>query len=190
MYEKAYVIKSEHFKIQEMDFEQLKEYTDNVILEYSDMDYFKRSLFEMDRLGYNIGILYTVSQSNDLEKLLNAIRGFNINLGVWVDFKNDEISYNAFITLREKFNKNFITGIRLCPLLLDKDFSFIENIKDYPKWGPSDSKCDIESDTIIMPYFSHFSINTIRLNTNYKKIYEENNLKPIKSNEVITNILN
>ena len=190
MIEKAYLIKAQHFKIQEFNFEQLKEYTDNVILEYFDNKYFKRALFEMDRLGYNIGILIPHIEDIDykdiLLDLLQNIRGFNINLGVWVDYKDNETTYNIFNTLHEKFSKNFIVGLRNCPLLEDKENTFITEFLDYPYWGP---KGDIENNSIIMPDFTHFSINTVLLNTDYKTIYEENNLEPIKSDTLILPLL-
>ena len=98
--DKAYVIQKKHFKIESVDFVQLKGYTDNVILEYNygDTSYFKRSLFELDRLNYNIGILVNDNTEIDmpmlLKDLLENIRGFNINIGVWLNISDtNRLSY-------------------------------------------------------------------------------------------------
>ena len=72
---KAYIIQSTHFTTEEMNFEQLKEYTDNVILEYKNDDnkHFRRSLFELDRLKFNIGILLTDNTDTDIKLILKSL---------------------------------------------------------------------------------------------------------------------
>lgn len=186
MSEKAYILKKIHFDIQEVNFEQLKEHTNNIILEYSFNDpYFKRALFEMDRLNYNIGILITdVDQteytSSMLLDLLYNISGFNINLGVWINYKDNDKTYDVFNTLQTKFSTNFITGLVNCPLLENKEQNnFVIEFLDYPSWC---TKGDIENYSIIMLDFIYYSINVVSLNTDYKTIYKENNLTPIKRN--------
>ena len=88
--ERAYLITKDHFKVEEVNFTQLKETIDNIILEYrfdSNLEYFKRSLFEMDRLGYNIGILVkssNISTDSLLSTFISHIKGFEIKLGVWI----------------------------------------------------------------------------------------------------------
>ena len=70
--------------------------------------------------------------------------------------------------LNINYSNNFITGIKG-----DSD-------KFIPLWK---KKGDIEDYSIILTDFMPKSIKTVKLNTNYKTIYEENNLIPIKSNE-------
>lgn len=178
--DKAYVIQKKHFKIEPIDFVQLKGYTDNVILEYNydDTSYFKRSLFELDRLNYNIGILVNDNTEIDisilLKDLLENIRGFNINIGVWLNISDtNRLSY-VYAILDYSLSDNFITGIK-------------GSVSDeYPMWKENG---DIEDYTHIMLDFIHQSIKTVKLNTDYKTIYKENNLKPLKSNEDILSLL-
>ena len=54
----AFLLEKKHFEVEEVNFFNLKIYSKNVILEYTDTDndYFRRSLFEMVRMRFNIGI--------------------------------------------------------------------------------------------------------------------------------------
>lgn len=184
MSDKAYVIQKHHFDIEEVNFEQLKNCTDNVILEYlyTDVLYFKRALFELDKLKFNIGILLNDNTSIDskelLKDLLNSIRGFNINIGVWLNINDTDKLCEIYSILKESLSDNFITGIK-------GNYNNILN-NDYPVWKDNG---DIEDSSYIMLDFIHQSIKTVNLNTDYKYIYKENNLKPIKSNESIINLL-
>lgn len=158
----AYLITGKHFEVEEVDFEQLKKYTNNVILQYEkDFTKFRRALFELDRLGFNIGI-YSSEYTGLF--LLPLIAGFNIKLGIW--FK-----YAVSINIEELsvFNKiYFITGL----------VSEIFDIPKYPRWG---THGDIEYYEKIKLDFIREPIKTLKLNTDFVKIYDENNLKPVLS---------
>lgn len=181
---KAYIIQSTHFTTEEMNFEQLKEYTDNVILEYKNDDnkHFRRSLFELDRLKFNIGILLTDNTDTDikliLKSLLESIRGFNINIGVWLNISNMVKLIDAYRILETSLSSNFITGIK-------GNYKNLLN-DNYPVWKENG---DIEDFTRIMVHFAHQTITTVKMNTDYKTIYKENKLKPLKSNEDISLLL-
>ena len=157
--EKAFLISKIHFDVEEVNYPQLKEYTNNVILEHvnesgSDLFYFKRSLLELNRLNYNIGILLNTDDILSTDQLIKNLvwnmKGFKINLGIWV---KGSLKETVADILRKEFKNNFIVGI-----VTDED---TDNI---PRWGING---DIEE------------INNISLD--YKTIYEENNLRPIVS---------
>ena len=96
--------------------------------------------------------------------LLPLIAGFNIKLGIW--FK-----YRANVNIEELsvFNKTyFITGFE----------SEIFDILKYPRWG---ARGDIEYYEKIKLDFIREPIETLKLNTDFVKIYEENDLKPVLS---------
>lgn len=174
----AFIIQENHFKTQDVDFEQIRNnYTNNIILEYdyNNTEHFKRSLFELDRLKFNIGILFI--HNNDfnntiidtiLTDLLNNIKGFKVNLGIWIQSDDKVILKYIYDILNTNYSNNFITGVKG-----DSD-------KFIPLWK---KKGDIEDNSIILTDFMPKSIKTVRINTDYKTIYEENNLSPIKSNE-------
>lgn len=174
MNEIAYVINPIHFKVQEFNFALVKDYTNNIILEYeigSPVDYYKRSIFELSRLGFNFGILiidniepHDIKQT-EIELLLDNIRNFNVYLGVWISSKNLDNQNNIYDYLSFYYNKNFIIGIK------DSD---IDNVY---KWGPNG---DIEDRSLIMLDFVNSPIQTIKLNTDIKTIYIENNMEPLK----------
>lgn len=157
----AYLITKEHFEVEEVNFELLKSHTNNVILEYKhNFTKFRRALFELDRLGFNIGIYNIDSTDKDL---ILYITGFNIKLGIWFTYRSIPYNQNIF-----NFNKiYFIIGIR-------EDFNFY----DFPKWGIMG---DIEYSEIIKLDFIREPIQTLKLNTDFVKIYNENDLKPILS---------
>lgn len=176
--DKALLVRKDNFKIQEVDFSKLKEFTNNIILEYTynseNNKYFRRSLFELDRLGFNIGILcnniHYVSLYLYLKDVIDSIKGFKINLGVWVELYDDEDYNYLYKPLSEKFNNNFITGI------IDSTYSDYKELS-VPKWGKN---CDIEPDGLGVQVNNEY-INILSLSTDYKTIYDENNLKPIRS---------
>lgn len=153
----VYLINKDHFKIEEIDFEKLKSYTNNVILEYNqDFTFFKRALFELDRLGFNIGIKTSSLLFFDL------IKGFNIKLGIWIE---DNESSESFKYLR-KFKDNFIVGY-----ISDEIYRSIS-----PRWG---TMGDIENAEIIKLDFIREPIQQLIINTDYVKIYDENHLRSI-----------
>ena len=173
MEEGAYLISKIHFDVEEVNYPQLKEYTNNVILEHvnesgSDLFYFKRSLLELNRLNYNIGILLDTNNILSTKQLIKNLvwnmKGFKINLGIWVKGPLKEPIYD---TLKKEFRNNFIVG-----LVSDEDTNGI------PRWGING---DIEEcDNISLDFIRH-PIRGLSLNTDYKTIYEENNLRPIVS---------
>lgn len=179
---KAYLIEKKHFKYEEVNFKNLSSMTNNVILEYvyeKDNKYFKRSLFELDRLGFNIGILVRISRYEDrdvyLKDLIDKIKGFNIKLGVWIDLTYPGDYKDYYESLIKNFNNNFITGIK---------GEYQDNLI-IPKWGYNKDIEEIES---IKLDFIKDDITVLRLNTNYKEIYDENNLHPIPSTIDINSI--
>lgn len=170
---KAFLISKNHFDIQEVNYPQLQEFTNNVFLEHvnqsgSDLYYFKRSLYELDRLNYNIGIVLDttniLSEDQIINNLIWNIRGFKINLGVWIKGPLKESIYEK---LKVEFSYNFILG-----LISDDD-----NITS-PRWGIMG---DIETLNPIKLDFIKDEIIEVSLNTDYKTIYEENGLSPIRS---------
>lgn len=175
----AFLIQGNHFDIEEVDFKQIKEnFTNNIILDFNSMttNQFKRSLFECDRLNINIGVLILDdTDSSGMIKLLESMRGFDINLGVWIQKNKDtDLYYNI---LKERYYNNFIIGIRFLNKSDFDNFSLI-----VPSWV---SKGDLEDYSFILPDFIHKTIKTIKINTDYAKLYKENNLSPIKSNQKI-----
>lgn len=161
----AYLITKKHFEIEEVNFEELKKYTNNIILQYEkDFTKFKRALFELDRLGFNIGI-YNHNYYSFIHTL-KEIKGFNIKLGIWVEY-HDGLVIKDLSTLDE-VRKNYIMG------LVHNEY----NIPEMPKWGIMG---DIENSEIIKLDFIKEPIQTLKLNTDFVKIYEENDLKPILS---------
>lgn len=163
----AFIINKKHFAVEEVDFEKLSKYTNNFIIEYdyNDNSYFRRSLFELDRLGLNIGISIDLPNIdyNILNDLLNNIKGFNINIGVWYT-PIDE--YNNIYGKLNEFVFNFIYGIKSNTNL------------PIPVWKENG---DIEDGDVIVIDGMKEPINTVYLNTDYKSIYKENNFKPIPS---------
>lgn len=168
----AYLIKKEHFDVEEVNYPELKKYTNNIILEHinqsgSDLYYFKRSLYELRRLDYNIGILLNtdniLSQKQLIKNLIWNLKGFKINLGIWITGVLKESVYNE---LKDEFSNNFILG------LVSEEYTsnFI------PRWG---NKGDIEELESIKINFIRKPILKLSLNTDYKTIYEENDLKYI-----------
>ncbi len=173
MSEIAYLITSDHFKIEEVDFEKLKSYTNNIILKYNvNFHSFRRELFELDRLNLNIGVLiesYDCSLEELIKDFVNAIKGFNINIGVWIDYSGDR-ELELYNILTEKFSDNFIVGLRY----------FGNKLSNYsPIWeyngDIADSNIKILNDISKKKYKVVFLIN------DYKTIYKENNMKPIIS---------
>lgn len=174
--ETACIITKNHFQFEEVDFKQLSSYCDNFIIEYNykNNSYFKRSLFQLDKLEANIGILVNINDYDNIEDiyndLINNIKGFNINLGVWIDFKariKDFVLYNDL----KKFNNNFITGFK------NTKYKIIE--LEGPIWKENG---DIDTGEYISFDFIRSEIPTAILYSDYKSIYKENNLKPIPSN--------
>lgn len=170
----AFLITKNHFDIQEVNYVQLKEYTDSIFLEHvnqsgSDLYYFKRSLYELDRLNYNIGIVLDtnniLSEKQLIKNLIWNIRGFKINLGIWIKGPLKESIYN---NLKTEFSHNFILG-------LVEDETTDEYI---PRWGDMG---DVEEVEPIKLDFIKDDIIKVSLNTDFKTIYEENNLIPIRS---------
>ena len=171
--EKAYLISKNHFDVQEVNYQQLKDYTNNIILEHvnvsgSEYFYFKRSLFELDRLDFNVGILLDssniLSEDQIINNLLWNIKGFDIKLGIWIKGPLKESIYDK---LHKEFSNNFIVGM------------VSENDKiSSPRWG---TMGDIEELENISLDFIKDPITEIALNVDYKTIYEKNNLKPIPS---------
>ena len=171
--EKGFLITKNHFDIEEVNYPQLKKFTNNVILEHinnsgSELFYFKRSLYELDRLGYNIGILLNTDNILSEEQLLNNliwnIRGFKINLGIWIKGTCTEDFYNI---LKNDYQNNFISGI-----ISDNDYI------NAPRWGING---DIEEIGSINLDFIRCPIIELSLNTDYRTIYDENKLKPLPS---------
>lgn len=172
--EKAFLITKNHFDVEEVNYKQLKDFTNNIILEHindsgSDLFYFKRSLFELDRLNYNVGILLNtdniLSEEQLIKNLLWNIKGFKINLGIWI---KGEFKTSIYDVLRTKFINNFIVG-----LVNNSDTNNI------PRWGING---DIEEVSTTIIDFIRYPIKELYLNTDYKTIYDENKLKPIPSN--------
>ena len=128
MSEIAYLITNDHFKVEEVDFEKLKSYTNNIILKYDVNSHsFRRALFELDRLDFNIGIYADILTGLDHE-----IKGFKIKLGLWL---NEDIFCRMYHELNDK--RNFITGV-----VTEDDF-----FTTYPRWGIMG---DIENSKIII----------------------------------------
>lgn len=174
--EKALLINKNHFDVREVNFKQLKDYTNNIILEHVNNSgsvyyYFKRSLFTTDLFDYNVGILLNTDNILSEKQLINNlvwnIKGFDIKLGIWIKGSFKESVYNA---LRDEFKNNFILG-----LVDDK------NTNNIPRWG---IKGDIEENKSINIDFIENPVTELILNTDYKKIYEENKLTPIPSSYV------
>lgn len=171
--EVAYFLEEKHFMVEEVNFKLLKEHTNNVILEYKPNNkYFKRALFEMDRLGFNIGIYVPYSIDYVLnfyvvtQLAISDTRGFNIKLGLWID---DSMEYNTMRIaniLKSTYSNNFIVGIRN------------SNVYNYTwsYYGDIQDNNDITLDFIREP------IRTLKLYTDFVRIYDENNLKPVPSN--------
>ena len=179
--DKAYLITKNNFAVEEVNFPLLRTKTNNIILEYIDelnTTYFKRSLFELYRLGFNVGILLKLSRKNDtkdyLIKFLNQIKGFKINLGVWVHIEkqNDYIYYDI---LDKYFFNNFITGVR---------DMYTNNSDMIPRWGANKDIEIINFEEILRD-----KIPVLSLNTDYKTIYDENKLYPIPTDVVIEALL-
>ena len=158
----------------EINFLELSKISNNFIISYhyNDTKYFRRALFELDRLNLNIGVLiesYDCSLEELIKDLINAIKGFNINIGVWIDYSGDR-ELELYNILTEKFSDNFIVGLRY----------FGNKLSNYsPIWeyngDISDSNIKILNDTSKKKYKVVFLIN------DYKTIYKENNMKPIIS---------
>lgn len=164
--EKAILVNKTHFRIKEVNYSNLKKYYNNIILEYTDEidnKYFRRSLFELSRLDFNIGIILSLSNI-ELKSFINDIKGFDIKLGIWI-YGSNKISY--FNQLSKDYHDNFITGVVSNP--------YISNI---PRWG---DKGDIETTKFVYLDFIDGPISELEIHTDYKTIYEENNLKPIPS---------
>ena len=127
-----------------------------------DIDYksFKRALFELDRLDYNIGIYIP----NEVTNLFNNIKGFKIKLGVW-------LNEDKYRHLQNELNsyKSFITGI-----ISEDNFRSLQ----MPRWG---TMGDIENSELIKLDFIREPIQQLIINTDFVKIYDENELKPIPS---------
>lgn len=161
----AFMITKEIFKPNnEIDLKKIKEYTNNIILVYEkDFKDFRRVLFLLDSLNYNIGI--HINESNiDVKELLYLIRGFNIKLGIWTS--NIE-EYNLLSIYKE----NFIVGI----IRIERD-------SQIPRFGPFG---DIEVSKLRKLDFISNPIQELKINTDYSKIYDENKLKPIPSTFII-----
>lgn len=156
----------------EVDFNKLSKETSNFIIDYnvSNNKYFKRTLFELDRLKLNTGILIVFDDKNEftndtiLKYLINDIRGFKINLGIWVDYTN--IENLELYNLLENYQEYFITGIRD----INNKCTISNSV---PLW--SNNGDIIEQD----------NTKEITLISDYKTIYEENKMKPIPSNYII-----
>ena len=157
----AYMISKEVFKPNnEIDLKKLREYTNNIIVVYKkDFKEFKRLLFLLDSLDYNIGI-HINDFDLDINDLISKIKGFDIKLCIWVP-KIEQ--YN----LLSEYKDNFITGI----ISLDKD-------SQLPRFGPSG---DVEVSSLYCYDFMSKPVQKLKLNTDYVKIYNENKLKPIPS---------
>ena len=85
---------------------------------------------------------------------------------------------DAYRILENSLSSNFITGIK-------GNYKNLLN-DNYPVWKENG---DIEDFTRIMVHFAHQTITTVKMNTDYKTIYKENKLKPLKSNEDISLLL-
>lgn len=161
----------------EINFLELSKNTNNFIISYhyNDITYFRRALFELDRINSNIGILIELdSNCKDIDAIekdfINSIKGFNINLGVWIDYK-DDLSLALYNKLNDTYDNNFVTGMRY----------FGNKLSNYsPIWeyngDISESNISTISSESKKKYKQVFLIN------DYKTIYNENNLKPIPSN--------
>lgn len=155
----GYYIQEDHFRIEEVNFEQLKQYTNNVIIEYTPyFKNFRRALFELDRLGFNIGIY-----ANKYKDVFFNSRGFNIKLGIYLREEDYRYNYTKFQGYK------YIIGI------VSEDNSIAYNC---PRWGHMG---DIENLNMIELDFIRGPIQTLKLNTDFIKIYNENNLFPISS---------
>lgn len=161
----------------EINFEELSKLTDNFIISYhyNDTKYFKRTLFELDRLNLNIGVLIVIdsdnySIENVLKEFIDSIKGFNINLGVWVDYSGEK-DLELYNKLNELFSDNFITGLRY----FDNKLSNYSPIWEY-NGDIAESGITSFNKTSLKKYKMVFLIN------NYKDIYKENDLKPVPSN--------
>lgn len=158
----AYLITSKMFKDEEVNFEQLREYTNNVILVYTDeFTKFNRALHELKRLNFNIGIY--IHRTENLNLFMYYIRGFKINLGIWLDEK----PFYEHKEYLDTFKDNFISGLRT-----EKDST------NY-YWSPMHG--DISHWSFVDLDFVRGEILELALNTDFAKIYEENGLKPIPS---------
>lgn len=171
----AYLIEKKHFRVEEVNFSKLRCVTNNIILEYvydEDNKYFTRSLFELSRLGFNIGILARYSKDKlcrmYLWDLITKLRGFNIKLGVWIDAEDSNDCIYLYNELQKKFSNNFIIGIKHDDLT---DVSL-------PRWNHN-GDIDISGTTTFDDMRDFVTI--LNLNTDYKTIYDENELCPISS---------
>ena len=156
----GYMITKENYNnIKQINFKELRKKTDSIIVvyEYSFKE-FRRVLFLLDSLNFNIGI-YINEQELDLSKFISNIKGFNIKLGVWI---NNYMQNDLLIEYRMN---NFITGI------ISEDESCM--LYRFGYHG------DIE---IIDTYkFYNNSLWKLKINTDLSKIYDELKLKPIDS---------
>lgn len=162
----AYMVSKEIFKPNnEIDLKKLKEYTNNIIAVYnSDFKDFRRLLFLLDSLDFNIGIHINELNTIDITDFIYNIKGFDIKLGVWCS--NIE-TYNLLTIYKD----NFIVGL-----------IGINNDSQIPRFGPFG---DIEVSKLNHFDFSSKSIQELKINTDYIKIYNENKLKPIPSTYII-----
>lgn len=166
----AYLIQKKHFNIQEVNFSKLKKDTNNIILEYTYLDnkYFRRSLFELDRLGFNIGIYIPKMPkgSSIMSDLINNLKGFKINLGIWIDSYNGVNLFNKLDIFNKKY---FIIGVIPTNDSID--------LNRYPVWKNNGDIEDIDTVAI-----DNELISVLRLNTDYATIYNENKFRNIPSN--------
>lgn len=167
--EKAYVLQNKNFYPQEVDFKKLRSVINNIFLifEIDNLDnnkYFKRSIFELYRLNFNIGIYLSNYNENivSVKELIKNIRGFDIKLGVWT---NDSVLYYKLL----EFKNNFIIGIK-------DEYNQTQII---PRWEDNGDIENISLNTKL-DFISDY-LYEISLNNDFKTIYEENNLKPIPS---------
>lgn len=173
--EQAFNILKSDFLNGDVDFKSLSKFNNNFIIDYhyGDTSYFKRALFELDKLNLNIGVHIKLDPDFPLDLLLenfiNNIKGFKINLGVWIDFIDDSKIPELFNKLSE-YKKYFIIGCKM----------FYNDMK--PENGPIwYINGDIESLGVIYYSEYHKFYSMVNLNTDYKTIYNENNLVKIPS---------
>lgn len=183
----AYILNYKHFYPNEIDLNLLKGYTDNAILEYGYNNstlYFKRALFELDRLNFNIGILLKdnsdIEYTSIIKDLLENLKGFNINIGIWLEIHNIE-KLNIVYKILNKLSDHYIIGIRG-----DYEQSQLPIINQSPIWTDNG---DIEDNYSLLLNFTQHFMYIVKLNTDYITIHKENNLQPIKSNENIDLLL-
>ena len=93
--------------------DELIKYSDNFLISYNSIhkNELQHIMNKLDELKANIGIIISNEFIDDLAGILNFVKGYKINIGVWMTCEDNVEDYTYYNTLKTKTKQNFITGI-------------------------------------------------------------------------------